>query len=334
MAGSIRAAWVGLPPPPSGARARAVRIRGKNAWVTKSSTGGFGLVLTGVERPQRDSLFKNLRIRYLGDLEFDEVGSGPRIVSRCLEVTLEPPYDTETIAAIMDRLHDKNPAGDFSTASLLGILDDVRTILESQPPGPSKEEAVGAWGELVILETLVRRAKDPASQSRLLRSWESRREGRDILDFRFKEAEVVMEAKTTLGRRIHHFQSYGQVTTPSGYREGYLSSVSLEEPHSRGGRSCADLVRSIRESFLGGEDAKKTLNAQLDLKIETRGNECTDSRFTFDLAGDGLVLYPFAAVPRPSGVPLVSDVEWTADLTTTQPVARKDSEAILDTLSS
>jgi hypothetical protein len=326
--GSLRETWTKIPPPPSGADASAVQVTGTNAWVTKTPAGGFGLILTGVSRPLRLLTLKNLHLVYRGELEFEERGSKRR-VSRCLQMILEPPFDTETLANIVDRLREKEPKGDFSSDLLVGTLEDVRAILEPPGPGPSKEEVIGAWGELYVLEILLRRARDPPAQHGVLEAWESQVRVRDILDFRFGAPCVVFEVKTSLGQRIHHLQGYGQVTIPEPYREGYLVSLLLEEPTDRSGRTCADVTRALRALITGTETGRERLGILLESKLGMRGAACADERYDFLTTHDSLALFPFSSVPRPTLEANVRDVTWSADLTGVQALNSAEQTAVL-----
>lgn len=328
---SLRGAWETIPPPPKGADATAVPIRGTNAWVLKTPNNGFGLVLTGVARPLRVPTFKNLSIVYKSELEFEEKG-GRRRVYRCLEMLLEPPFDTDTLGSIVDRLIEKEPSGTFPTELLIDTLQDVRDILETLGPGPSKEEVIGAWGELWLVDALIMRSSNADRQQSILAAWESQLSTRDILDFRFTDEKAVIEVKTTLGRRVHHIQSFDQVTVPTGFRDGYLASLIIKESSDRSGRTSLDLTQSIKAALRGNAAERRRLESILDRKIALRGPACLDARYDFLTSQEALALFVLASVPRPPPTTNVIDVEWTADLTSVASVDTPTVAKIMDSL--
>ena len=107
--GLVGAIWSAMPLPPTDARARGVQVEGTNSWIVKTATSGFGLVLTGVERPVGAPSLRNLSLDYKQNLEFDRPAGGKTVVSRCLLMLLEPPFDTGVLAHIVDRLAENKP---------------------------------------------------------------------------------------------------------------------------------------------------------------------------------------------------------------------------------
>ncbi len=325
---SIRTTWERLPTPPKGARATGARVGTSNAWVTRSPEDRFGLLLTGVERPLGDPLLKNIHIRYAEELELER-GGRCQPVTRCLETVLDPPFDPEILIVILERLWDKRPSGEFTTAALLVVLKEVRELVEALPPGPSKEQVVGVWGELYLLSRLLGIEKDPEVQADTISAWESAVRARDILDFRFSRARIVLEAKTSLGSRVHHLQGFGQVTVPDGFTEGYLASLIVSEPLDITGRSCADLVRTIKESLKGNSADRRRLESLFLSKLKGRGSECLDSRYRFETDLDSLAFYSFDSVPRPLPARQVSRVEWCSDLAEVAPLPNTGVDKLL-----
>lgn len=314
---SIRRAWDRLPIPPDTSRVSAAAVIGTNTWVFKGHKSDFGIVLVGVAPPPRTPTLQNVTFNYR-DQKVVEDFSTPgktRTIERCLEVHLNPECSREALFALLGRLEEKEPSGAFTTQGLLEVIQDMIEMLKPVSPGASKDAVIGAWGELYFLETLLRRAGSIELQTSILKSWESAGVSRDILDFRFPGAGIVVEVKTSTGGRRHHINGYGQVTVPKDFRHGFLASVLIHESADKKGKTCENLIQSILSALHGEPSEQLVFRQLLRTKLELRGKECHDTKYNFLTVGESLVFYQLAAVPRPSPSNRTSDVEWNADLT-------------------
>lgn len=294
----------------------------------KTHKGGFGLLLVGVDPPVGAPPLRNIELRYT-DEKLVRWGSTSSRLRRCLELKIDPLCDSTSLATIVDRLGEIEKSGSYTTPQLLKILNDVIELVRAPGPGPSKDLVLGAWGELKVLETLLKRSKTATGQRVLLSSWEAAGPSRDIIDFRFARGKVAFEVKSSLGDRLHHINGFGQVTIPPGFHEGFLASVLVNEPAAATGQTCADIVGAIRGGLAGTKSERITLERELTDKLELRGLEATDDRFAFLARDPYPALYPMVDVPRPTIAPLVTEVEWTADLSRLTPITAKETEAVL-----
>jgi len=237
-------------------------------------------------------------------------GQGTRRLNGCLVLLASSNINASVLSLILDQMFHSEPSGIFSTVLLFEVLDDVEKILKRPKSPPTKEEVIGAWGELYVMLYLLRSSTDHQTQLAILRGWEG--EKREKIDFRFARARQAMEIKSTLAEeRHHHMHGLEQVTVPDGFLEGSLASICMvEQP----GQSCADLVASIKGVAIGTEDEILRFQEELQRRIRVRGKECGDERFFFEISEHGMRFFDFAAVPCPEATDRMVPLEWIAKL--------------------
>ena len=310
---AIRDTWRRLSTPADPRELSAEHVPRSNAWVFKDHRGSFGLMLTGVDPPGGETHLKNIQVAFKPEKEVQEHGS-TRPVRRCLEVNLDSSCSGDALAAVLERLSDKKPDGAYATEDLLEVLAEGVEVFRATTPPSSKEAVIGVWGELHLLETVVANAPSREAQAEAVRAWEAKGPQRDIVDFRFQTARAAIEVKTTLGKRVHHIEGFGQVSTPPDCSEAFLASLRLEESRSRVGRTALDLTEGIRASYHGAGGDYERFKELLAAKLERRGKEAIDDRFRFIAPEGALAMYRSSDVPRPVIGESVTDVQWTADL--------------------
>ena len=293
-------------------------VDGTNAWVFKSDRGGFGLLLTGVAPPRDAPQLKYLRLSYRAEKLVAKAGKEQR-VTRCLEVELDPTCDQETLARVLDRLVEEEPSGQYSSGLLVKTLNDVIKVVQAAAADAPREEVIGAWGELHLLYQLMLRARSHVAQMRLVNGWESEGERRDIIDFRFPHVRIAMEVKTTVGKRLHHFHGYKQVQTPPGYEHGFVASLAIQESDTRAGTTCSALVDQVMQTAVGKPQERLAVQRAFEEKLSVRGKACRDQNLRLSATADSLALISMDKVPRPLEAPLVTETEWTADVTECAP---------------
>jgi hypothetical protein len=289
-------------------------------------------MLEGVDPATDAPHLRNISIRSLKE-KLVQVKGRSRVARRCLQVDLDPRCDADSLMALLDRLAEKEPSGSYSTNMIIRILKDMIDLLQPSPLPPSKDKVIGAWGELYFIETLLLRTKSPERHFGILAAWESEGESRDIIDFRFPRSRTVVEVKTTVGERLHHVNGLGQVTLPGGFKKGYLASVGAMEADGRGGRTCSDIIASLRRILAGSRAHNSNLLRALETKVDRRGRECLDDRFGFLPREGAIVLFAFDTVPRPMCAPTVLNPEWTADFRAIDPITPDEAVTAYRTLS-
>lgn len=328
---SIRDAWAALSLPTEEGVLTAAHVSRTNAWVFKDSRGGFGLMLTGVESPLRLPPLRNVHFTFRPEKLVEENGRS-RSVSRCLEVSLEPSCEPEALATVLERLSILVPSGSFSTETLVQVIDDASELFTALAPDNPKEKVIGVWGELYVTSLLLNLARDGAEQLDVVRAWEAEGGQRDIVDFRFPGSRVVMEIKSSVDRRVHHINGYGQVTIPSDYEHGFLASLLIRESSVGGGRTADDLVHEIEGLFRGSDIDVTRLRESFSHKLLGRGRESRDNHYRFIAGAESLELYGMESVPRPEAPEAVSNVEWTASLEGVRALTPAERVSILDAL--
>ena len=134
---------------------------------------------------------------------------------------------------------------------MVGILEQVIELVRRPTPLPTKEEVVGAWGELFVLKLLLESASNEREWGGILSGWEAQGEARDIIDFRFHHLRggTAIEVKTSTSGRIHHIRGMNQVTVPAGFHQGMLASVCIRFADGGAGKTCAQLIEEIESNY-------------------------------------------------------------------------------------
>jgi hypothetical protein len=162
------------------------------------------------------------------------------------------------------------------TDCLVALADSLRDFeaLLAKAVGISREEAVGLYGELLVLESLIGAGKVGA------KAWiGANKQSHDI-----RLEAVELEVKTTTGNNRHHFVHGLNQLAPTPGHELHVVSVRLGSPGSGAGRSLDELVDSIFASVSGDEEAREYLKAELGKTPYERGKrECT---VAYQLAAD------------------------------------------------
>ena len=288
-------------------------IKDTNVLISKGSDGTFGIVIHGVSDEFRNPRLVNLSFSTSPRMMLTKGGSTVE-VTNCLILNASKELDPVMLSLVMEHLLKSSDRTEFSARDLSETIYEVMLMARRERSPPSREEIVGAWGELYLLMTLVAECRDHYTQMAVIGGWEG--EGhREKIDFRFPDAGLAIEAKTCAdGLRIHHIGGEDQLTPPTGCEAGFIASMSVEE--SDHGRTCAGLVDGILGSLVGSAEDRRVAGKLLSSRVETRGDECHDDVLFLWLEEDDVPfrLYSFADVPRPVWDDSVSEVEWTADL--------------------
>ena len=317
---SIRETWNRISTPKREDEQGVKQISNTNLLLLKGHDGAFGLCLYGVTQPSRSKHYLHMDLEFTHRKDMVIPGQGTRRLNGCLILLASPEINASVLGLILNQMFYSEPSGTFSTDILFEVLDDVEKILKRPKNPPTKEEVIGAWGELYVMLYLLRSTSDHQTQLSIIKGWEG--ETREKIDFRFARARQVMEIKSTLSEeRHHHMHGLEQVVVPDGYLEGSLASICMvEQP----GQSCAELVACINDVARGTDEEILRFREEFQRKIMIRGKECTDKRFFFEISEHGMKFFDFSCVPHPEATDDMVPLEWIAKLSNEKALLESD----------
>lgn len=315
MIDSIRATWDELKIPSEEQGLSASKVRNTNCYVFKTPKNELGFLMVGVSEPSNFPDLENVTYAYQPEKILDRDGK-QIILNRCLELYLDSSCDAELLTMLFDRMRDYQPDGKYTTNLMLQVLRLTMSLVKRNKKKPSKKEVIGAWGELWILLGLIQSSSNSNQIIRRINGWESEGGDRDIIDFRIHDigTGIAFEVKTSISARKHHIHGMNQITLPESFSEGYIVSILAKETSPSMGLSCKQLVSQITNSFTGDDSEIQKQKIAFEQKLESRGSECRDERFSFACDNTSLRFVDISEVPKPGLTPEITDVEWVADL--------------------
>ena len=225
----------------------------------------WDLCYRGFHQKKKFPKFENLTIKHKKEKLVERSGQPNLTLKNCLEIQLEPFCDSNLLVRILDTLSNEEPSGRYDSPLLLDVVNRVLELVKRPPNPPSKQEVVGAWGELKLLHSFIKSAGSNKLQSRFINGWEASPTNRSIIDFMFPflNSGVALEAKTSCIGRTHHFHGLPQVTIPDDYNHGWIASLVIAEDNTTG-QTCSDLVSSIKRHLL---EQRMKLLAMLEILL-------------------------------------------------------------------
>jgi len=336
LAQSFRRVWDSIPLPTIIGNSNQDEIQGTNARVFKDIDGSLGLLISDLKTRPDLPKFENLEIGFSPEKMLNDPGSPPRKLRNCIEIRLDPSCDSDLLATILGRMHEIEPSGTFSGELLFGVIDEVVEIVRRPPRPPSKEEVIGAWGEMHLLHLFLAGSNSADDKIKVLSCWESDGAARDIIDFRFPYASggTSIEVKTSISERTHHINGISQVTVPDGYANGLLGSLIIAETDGSSGKTACDLLADLRGLVPDSDERFDEFRDSLGSKVSIRGPECSDERYFFSAREGSLRLIPVASVPKPTIGVGITEVEWVADVSGCLEIDATGAASLLSSISS
>ncbi len=174
---------------------------------------------------------------------------------------------------------------------------------------PQTKTIQGLWAELF----LIAESKEVAT---LVRCWHCIPEEK----FDFNNGEERIEVKSSgSGLRIHNF-SLDQLNSPAD-TSTIIASVFVKQAST--GKSISDLQDEILFRILGQMELIEKLQMQIALILGKSIIDSMKMKFDFQVATDSIRFYKVEDIPQiiiQNIPPLVSDVRFKVDLSTTQPI--------------
>ena len=314
MAGNMLDTWQRIAVPSKEGEKNARRVDGTNCWLSKSNDSSLGLIMVGVEPPNRKLNLENITLDFWDRMTLEYKGESLDL-DNCLALDLDPGCDAGVLVAVLDRMADYEASGGYRTDIIIKVLEEVVRLFKKERRPPTRREVIGAWGELAILEMVILSSPSAIEAQRRITCWESY-SGRTIIDFTFPHIGdgLAVEVKTSASRREHHILSTSQLIPPDDFSEGWLASLHIREVDHISGVTCRGLVDRILSSLHGNEEEVSGQRRALLNRMELRGSACVDERFGFILPDGGLRIIRMEDVPQPILKPQIIDVEWKVDL--------------------
>ena len=135
-------------------------------FVFSKTTWIDGLLLSGVRPPHRTPRLENISFTMKDEKHLVQ---GDRVTKLrdCLEVNLGPGFDPDLMLRILEAMQKRSKDAHYSSEMLIEVIHDVLEMFRRPPKLPTKEEVIGAWGEMEVLRMLVPRATSHRDRMRI-----------------------------------------------------------------------------------------------------------------------------------------------------------------------
>jgi hypothetical protein len=312
----IYSRWKTSPLPKQKGNFELFQYRNTNLWVLKNSVGGFGFLITGT-MSKLDSDYKNIVSEWKNKL----TSKTGQTLNRCLIIESKDSIDSKLFCSAISSLFEvQNSQHLFKINEIEDALKKIEEITLRE--NDEFNQVVGVWGELFLLNELIKLTKRDDDKLVIIESWEGV-ETRTKIDFNFKSKKTKIEVKTTTESvRNHHFNGLDQVSKGLTWN-GYLASFCINP--DEGGLSCNDLVNSIKESI------PIIFLPYLESKLKHRGVSCNNTKHKFVInSSKKLEFFDFSQVPKPTIEDGVGKIEWNAILDNKQFLNIDDTNDLLN----
>ena len=292
--------WQRIPKPNQNGYFEIFQHLKTNLWLLKNSNGGFGFLITDtISQISKD--YKNIRSHWKKSLKNNK----GQTLNECLIIESSNIIDSKLFCSAISSLFeikDKNYI--FKINEIEEALRKIEEI--TLKVSDAFNEVIGVWGELYLINELLKHTSDANDKIEIIESWESA-ESRSVIDLNIKSKKTKIEVKTTTESiRIHHFNGLGQVSKDSS-QKGFLASLCIIPDDN--GLSCLDLVKYIEKNIPVHH------LTMVDKKLRIRGEICRNNRFYFSLTpSKTLEFFDFDEVPKPTIEDGVGKITWEATL--------------------
>jgi hypothetical protein len=296
----IYSTWKKSPIPTQKGSFELFQYLNTNLWILKNSFGGFGFLITDTIS-KLESDYKNIVSEWKTKLKNTE----GQTLNRCLIIESKENIDSKLFCSAISSLFEVQDK--YHLFKIHEIEDALKKIEEiTLKEREEFNEVVGVWGEIFLINELIKITKNEKDKLEIIESWEGV-ETRTKIDFNIKSKKTKIEVKTTTESiRFHHFNGLDQVSKGLAWK-GYLASFCIIT--DEGGLSCSDLVNSIKENI------PIAFLPYFDSKIKLRGISCNNTKQKFIInSSKKMEFFDFSQVPKPTIEEGVGKIEWDAVL--------------------
>lgn len=288
-----------------------------NLWIFKTPDNTFGFLISGTIGQLKNN-YKNIITSWQENV-FDKKNKIK--LENCLLIEASKNVDSRlfrtNISSLFEIIDENYLFKINEIEDLLRKIEEI-TLKESD----TYNEVIGVWGELYLINELLKHTSNANDKIEIIESWESV-ESRSIIDLNIKSKKTKIEVKTTTKSiRIHHFNSLGQVAKDSS-QKGFLASLCIIPDDN--GLSCLDLVKYIEKNIPIHH------LTMVDEKLRIRGEVCRNNKFHFSLTpSKTLEFFDFDEVPKPTIEDGVGKITWEATLENKQHIDGTEKRNLLN----
>ena len=312
----ILKSWDKMTRPKPGAK-MMLQYLSTNLWIFKTSDKMFGFLISGTIGQIKNN-YKNIVASWQPHF-IDKINKIK--LENCLVIEASKNIDSKlfcTNISSLFEIQDKNHL--FKVNEIEEALRKIEEITLKE----SDEfiEAIGAWGEIYLINELIKNTKEDIGKLKIIEAWEGI-ESRSKIDFNFKSRKTKIEVKTTTESiRIHHLNGLEQVTKGTNYK-GFLASFCINPDDA--GFTCNDLVNAIKKNI------PKNYLPVFESKLIIRGNVCHNSKYQFIInSSKEMEFFDFSQVPKPDIEDGIGKIEWDAILENRRYLNKKEKNSLLN----
>ena len=312
----ILKSWDKMTRPKPGAK-MMLQYLSTNLWIFKTSDNMFGFLISGTIGQLKNN-YKNIVASWQPHF-IDKINKIK--LENCLVIEASKNIDSKlfcTNISSLFEIQDKNHL--FKVNEIEEALRKIEEITLKE--SDEFNQVVGVWGELYLINELIKITRSEKSKLEIIESWEGV-ESRSKIDFNFKSIKTKIEVKTTTESiRIHHLNGLEQVSKGTNYN-GYLASFCINPDDV--GVTCNDLVNDIKKNI------PKIYLPVFESKLIIRGNVCHNSKYQFTInSSKEMEFFDFSQVPKPDIEDGIGKIEWDAILENRRYLNKNEKNSLLN----
>ena len=145
MPGNMLDTWQEIAIPSKEGEKNARRVDGTNCWLSKSNDGSLGLIMVGVEPPNRKLDLENITFDFWDRLTLEYKGESLDL-DNCLALDLNQGCDAGILVTVLDRMADYETSGKYRTDVIIKVLEEVIWLFKKERRPPTRDWGLGRAG--------------------------------------------------------------------------------------------------------------------------------------------------------------------------------------------